>query len=225
MRLSEPLIAPLHRLYENYFSTPLIPQSWGKFVLGDTPKTPGRENPAPLFGQPEDRSWKDATRPPKSPFIERLLSEPRSRRNARGSYVLLIYLDTGKRIEVGKLGVFDFPHGYYLYAGSALGGLRARVKRHFRKEKKLHWHIDYLLEQAKIIEVWAVLSEERLECHLARAARTLPGATVPVSGFGSSDCRCPAHLVHLPDRPQLEDFQTAIGKGVTLELLSNPDAR
>ncbi len=34
-------------------STSSIPQSWGRFVLGDTPKTPGRKNPALLFGQHE----------------------------------------------------------------------------------------------------------------------------------------------------------------------------
>ena len=34
---------------------------------------------------------------------------------------------------------------------------------------------------------------------LVRALLVLPGASVPVPGFGSSDCRaCPAHLVMLP---------------------------
>ena len=32
-------------------STPFIPHSWGKFKLGDTPKSLGRKNPAPLFAQ------------------------------------------------------------------------------------------------------------------------------------------------------------------------------
>ncbi len=47
-----PLILPnslFVRLSENSFSAPSIPQSWGKFVLGDTPKTPGRKNPASLL--------------------------------------------------------------------------------------------------------------------------------------------------------------------------------
>ncbi len=144
--------------------------------------------------------------------------------HTKGSYILLIHLDNDASITIGKMGKFDFPGGYYLYAGSALGGLRGRIKHHLRKEKKLHWHIDYLLVQARIVEVWVVLAEERLECLLAQAARNLPGATIPVAGFGSSDCRCPTHLIHLPERPQLETFQTAVGRGITLEPLSNLDA-
>ncbi len=41
-------------LSENSFSAPLIPQSWGKFVLGDTPKTPGRIT-HPLFPSQEGK--------------------------------------------------------------------------------------------------------------------------------------------------------------------------
>ena len=33
-----------------------------------------------------------------------------------------------------------------------MGGLDARVARHLRAEKKLHWHIDYLLERASVTE-------------------------------------------------------------------------
>jgi hypothetical protein len=29
----------------------------------------------------------------------------------------------------------------------------------------------------------------------------LPGMTIPVPRFGSSDCRCPAHLVYFGERP------------------------
>ncbi|MFO8102484.1 MAG: GIY-YIG nuclease family protein [Dehalococcoidia bacterium] len=144
--------------------------------------------------------------------------------NSRGSYLLLLYLDAGTRIAIGKLGRADFPAGYYLYAGSALGGLSPRINRHFRKEKKLHWHIDYLLFHAQILEVWGVYSNERVECHLARAALDLTGAAVPAAGFGSSDCRCRTHLVYLPDKPELATFQAIIGERVSLELLSSPDA-
>jgi demethylmenaquinone methyltransferase/2-methoxy-6-polyprenyl-1,4-benzoquinol methylase len=33
----------------NFKSTPFIPHSWGKVKLGNTPKSPGTNNPAPLF--------------------------------------------------------------------------------------------------------------------------------------------------------------------------------
>ena len=34
-----------------------------------------------------------------------------------------------------------------------MNGLEQRVARHLRKDKKMHWHIDYLLKKAKILEV------------------------------------------------------------------------
>jgi Uri superfamily endonuclease len=136
---------------------------------------------------------------------------------------LLLKLDRQKRITIGKLGTFDFPAGYYLYVGSALGpgGLRARLARHRRGSqrssqpssrpagKKLHWHIDYLLQRAQLIEVWSVASEERLECRWSEVARELSGAQVPVRGFGSSDCRCPAHLIYFSACPHREQFEQA----------------
>ena len=39
----------------NCKSTPFTPHSWGKFKLGDTPKSLGRKNPAPLFGRSAKR--------------------------------------------------------------------------------------------------------------------------------------------------------------------------
>ena len=61
----------------------------------------------------------------------------------KGVYVLIIHLSQERDIVVGKLGELSFKKGYYAYVGSALGGLEGRIKRHFRKEKKAHWHIDY----------------------------------------------------------------------------------
>jgi Uri superfamily endonuclease len=141
-----------------------------------------------------------------------------------GTYALLLKLDKQERITVGKLGTFDFTEGYYLYVGSALGpgGLRARLARHQRGSKspsksnssqtgkKLHWHIDYLLQRARLIEVWSVASEERLECQWGEVTRALSGAQVPVRGFGSSDCRCPAHLIYFSVRPNCAQFVQAL---------------
>jgi Uri superfamily endonuclease len=143
-----------------------------------------------------------------------------------GTYALLLKLDKQERITVGKLGTFDFPAGYYLYVGSALGpgGLQARLARHQRgsenssqssssqRGKKLHWHIDYLLQRGQLIEVWSVVSEERLECKWSEVARGLSGAQVPVRGFGSSDCRCLTHLIYFSARPNREQFERALQK-------------
>ncbi len=106
-------------------------------------------------------------------------------------------------MTVGRLGSFDFPAGLYLYTGSALNGLEGRINRHLRRDKKLHWHIDYLLGAAEVVEVWWMAGEERWECRWATAIRNRGGSLV-VTRFGSSDCRCPAHLLRLADREMLE---------------------
>ena len=122
----------------------------------------------------------------------------------KGSYVLIIQLKSETSSTVGKLGEFDFPRGYYMYCGSALGGLSARINRHLRPDKQLHWHIDYLLRFADIVEVWYISSDRRLECTLYTEARTLSGAEDIAPGFGSSDCRCRSHLLHSKTKPSLE---------------------
>lgn len=120
----------------------------------------------------------------------------------RGTYLLLLQLEEDREIAIGRLGTLYFPHGYYLYLGSARGpgGLQARLARHRRKAKEPRWHIDYLLFYAHLIEIWAVESDERLECLWAQQlARFSPGW--PTAHFGSSDCRCPSHLFHFRERP------------------------
>ena len=120
---------------------------------------------------------------------------------ASGTYVLVLRLTEARQIRVGKLGEFPFPAGHYLYVGSAhgRGGLAARISRHRRADKKLHWHVDYLMECAQLEEVWCVESPQRLECVVAKAIGALPGASVPAPGFGSSDCRCAGHLLHFSE--------------------------
>src|SRR5438067_2409375 len=113
-----------------------------------------------------------------------------------GAYRLRIRLDEGIQLAVGRLGKFDFPAGRYLYTGSALGGLRRRVERHCRPEKTLRWHIDYLLQHARIEAVEMFPTEERCECALNREMLARPGARVVAPRFGSSDCRCATHLVY-----------------------------
>jgi Uri superfamily endonuclease len=118
--------------------------------------------------------------------------------NAPGTYALFLRLARPARIRIGRLGTFLFPAGRYTYVGSALGpgGLRARLDRHFRHQKKLHWHIDYLLECARIASVRVDASGERLECAWARHYLARPDARDVVPGFGASDCRCATHLIY-----------------------------
>ena len=112
----------------------------------------------------------------------------------RGSYILVLDLEKDARLETGRLGTFEFPAGLYLYSGSALNGLEARIRRHLRRDKKLYWHIDYLTTVAPVVEVWWVADGVRWECRWAEAIMGQSGQVV-ARGFGSSDCRCPSHLL------------------------------
>ena len=107
------------------------------------------------------------------------------------SYQLFIRVARPVTIGVGRLGEFRFAAGDYIYSGSARRGLRARVNRHLRSEKKLRWHIDYLLAAAEV-EITRVRISTLNECQLVADS----GGAVVVSGFGSSDCRqgCGSHL-------------------------------
>lgn len=114
-----------------------------------------------------------------------------------GVYQLSLFLPKSVRLRVGRLGVFVFPAGRYIYTGSALGGVERRLARHRRRRKTLHWHIDYFLRHARLDGVRVVFTCRRLECILNRATLRRPGARVVAPRFGARDCRCPAHLVYL----------------------------
>jgi Uri superfamily endonuclease len=116
-----------------------------------------------------------------------------------GAYALTFKIEMPTTLPIATLGDPALDPGLYVYAGSAFGpgGIRARVGRHLRREKKPHWHIDQLSSRAVCIEVKTYPGGQ--ECSLVAELLAL-GASVPVPGFGSSDCRdCEAHLVRLAD--------------------------
>ncbi|MCC7369304.1 MAG: GIY-YIG nuclease family protein [Chloroflexi bacterium] len=121
-----------------------------------------------------------------------------------GTYALLIQLDAPALLMVGRLGAHTLAAGWYVYTGSALGGLGGRISRHARQTKRLHWHVDHLLAAGRLIAVAARLGPERVECQVAALVASWPGARRPIARFGASDCRCPAHLAHFTQRPSLE---------------------
>jgi Uri superfamily endonuclease len=112
-------------------------------------------------------------------------------------YILSIVPRETQCIHVGKHGSVDFDASKtYVYVGSALSGLARRLDRHVKTGgKKLHWHVDYLLQHARITMVHYAITMERKECELASRLGAYPGEFVPVEKFGNSDCReCPSHL-------------------------------
>ena len=90
------------------------------------------------------------------------------RKSMIGTYILLIKMGKEHTIEIGKLGFITFQKGWYVYIGSALLSLEPRIKRHLKKNKKFHWHIDYLLDHASIISVFYKEGKKREECNIAK---------------------------------------------------------
>lgn len=126
--------------------------------------------------------------------------------NMKGIYLLLLQLDKSQQISIGRLGVRYFTKGFYAYVGSALNGLEARVNWHFNRNKKHHWHIDYLLDKACIYEVVLIPAQEKLECTLARV---LKDNLLCIRRFGSSDCLCPGHLFFAEERSEIDTKVTS----------------
>ena len=110
------------------------------------------------------------------------------------TYQLHIVVGRPRILAIGRLGRFRFPAGRYVYTGSARRNLVARVRRHLSRDKRLRWHIDYLLTAHPVKVVDVSLSSEA-ECPLNQ--RTAGEIVVP--GFGASDCRarCGSHLKYL----------------------------
>ena len=117
----------------------------------------------------------------------------------KGSYILIINLQKNREIQIGKLGKISFKSGYYAYVGSALNGLEQRVNRHLRKSKKKHWHIDYFLEYADIVDVFYKENNKKEECKVAKLLSKLSS----VDGFGCSDCNCNSHLFYNSEKENI----------------------
>ena len=127
--------------------------------------------------------------------------------NDSGTYALVIALGVGLRLRAGRLGIHSLTSGYYVYTGSALGGLSGRLRYHLKLEKRLHWHIDYLLREAAVAQVWYALGQLRLECTWNAIVRGLPGAISSIPGFGALDCQCSSHLTYFQTIPSFNLFQ------------------
>lgn len=110
----------------------------------------------------------------------------------RGSYLLVLRLDWEKLLNIGRLGTIMFKKGYYIYVGSAMSNLRARIKRHRKIRKKEHWHIDYLTQAADDFLCLPIISSQRDECDIADSLSSI--LTSGPARFGSSDCHCQTHL-------------------------------
>ena len=112
----------------------------------------------------------------------------------RGVYALVLLMTRDTRIQVGRLGRVEFRPGIYVYIGSALNSLQARIGRHYSPAKKRHWHIDYLTSknEVKLLGHAVRPTSRKIECSISRAVEEKSISSV--HNFGCGDCRCDSHL-------------------------------
>ena len=107
------------------------------------------------------------------------------------TYQLIVSVSQKISLSIGSLAEQDFIPGYYIYTGSAKKNIFSRVARHLTDEKKLHWHIDYLLMHPAVI-ITDVRFYRLPECELNQ----MTTGEFSTPGFGASDCTagCVSHL-------------------------------
>lgn len=123
------------------------------------------------------------------------------------------------RLRIGGLGDLGPGEDVLAYVGSALGpgGVHARCAHHRRIAIHPHWHLDYLRPHCQILGIWVAYGSERREHLWAGAFAALPGSEIPLPRFGATDCRCPAHLVRLPEMPDGAGLLRILGEGDWLD--------
>ena len=120
----------------------------------------------------------------------------------KGTYLLLVQVEDNPIIHATKKK-WMFEKGIYAYIGSArnIGGLRVRIGRHLKQDKKMYWHIDYLLANSYVEIIGAIftISKKNLECEVVKTL-IKEGIGAPYAKrFGSSDCKkgCTSHIIKL----------------------------
>lgn len=134
--------------------------------------------------------------------------------NTKGTYALILECHQEKAIRIGKRGELTLKPGFYVYLGSAFGsgGLTSRLKHHKGISQKPHWHIDYLRKHCKLVAIWFTCDTTKREHDWAQLFMNTAGTSIPLTGFGSSDCQCKSHLVYLQQQPNHNHFCKAINK-------------
>jgi len=114
----------------------------------------------------------------------------------KGIYCLIITVRKDSKIEIGALGAKYFVKGSYVYVGSAQNNIEKRAARHSSKNKRMRWHIDYLLAHPEVT-LEKVLYKNAGKHQECTTARLLSECGEPVKHFGASDCNCNSHLFRL----------------------------
>ena len=103
-----------------------------------------------------------------------------------GAYVLIIELAESIQITLPRKPKTTLQAGRYLYCGSARGsgGIRARLSRHMRPDKVIHWHVDRLTDAGRVTGAW--IFPGRDECELVGDLSHLPA---PIRGLAAPTAR------------------------------------
>lgn len=119
--------------------------------------------------------------------------------NNTGIYVLELKVKNKFTFSHHKLGVKDLVKGYYYYFGSAQINLSQRINRHLNKNKKEHWHIDFLTCNDNILinKIFIIKNLNKdYECKIANGLKQSFNLKIPIKNFGNSDCnKCESHLL------------------------------
>jgi Uri superfamily endonuclease len=70
--------------------------------------------------------------------------------------MLIVELAESIQITLPRKPKTTLQAGRYLYCGSAKGsgGIRARLSRHMRPDKVIHWHVDLLTDAGPVTGAW-----------------------------------------------------------------------
>ena len=127
-----------------------------------------------------------------------------------GSYALWVRRNKGTGLQTGKKRSIYYPAGDYLYFGRAQKGLLKRLERHARVDKRLFWHIDYLLDDSgsRLLNSFILSADPEDECRAAAAVLNRRRCEA-VAGFGNSDCKkgCLSHLVYFPRKLSQKELE------------------
>ncbi len=134
--------------------------------------------------------------------------DPNNIASGTGTYALILQAGHEDTICIGRLGQLHLIPGFYVYVGSAFGpgGLAARIEHHRKLSYRPHWHIDYIRPFVRVCDVWFSYDPARREHTWAATINGLSDLSVPLRGFGSSDCGCAAHLFYTPLVPEFRSF-------------------
>ena len=124
-----------------------------------------------------------------------------------GLYFLLVKLPSPIQLTIRKKE-YSLPAGYYIYTGSAQRNLSQRLRRHSSRHKKMHWHIDYLLEHATISAIRVMSAAPRNDEQRYAGLWADMADGIPVPKFGASDSPACSHLAWFKTRKTITSSPT-----------------